>query len=168
MQQMLFMLDYLSDADLQWMARAGVRQTVPDGHVLVQQGVQTPSLFVILEGRAAVNVEGLGIIARLGAGEVMGEMSFVDASPPAATVTADGPCTVLALNKSEVHARLGADKGFAGRLYKAFAIFLANRLRATVGRMKHSSGKPEEVPSIGTAGRSAERSLEKLMQAKAA
>lgn len=167
MQQTLFMLDYLSDADLEWMARTGLRKAVPHGEVLVNQGVHTQSLFIILEGCAAVVVDGLGVIARLGAGEVMGEMSFVDSTPPSATVTADGSCTVLMLDKKDVHARLGADKGFAGRLYKALAIFLANRLRATVTRMKTSpAGEGEK--GVAVIGGGVARSLETLMAARAA
>ena len=100
MQQTLFMLDYLSDADLAWMARTGLRKAVPDGKVLVNQGVHTESLFIILEGCAAVVVEGLGVIARLGAGEVMGEMSFVDSTPPSATVTDIGTSFGVMVDKA--------------------------------------------------------------------
>ena len=69
-------------------------------------------------------------ISRLKTGEVVGEISFVDASPPSTTVSAAGEAVVLVLSKSLLQDRFAADSAFAARFYRALAVFLADRLRA--------------------------------------
>jgi CRP/FNR family transcriptional regulator, cyclic AMP receptor protein len=49
--------------------------------------------------RGLVTAQAAGEIARLGVGEIVGEMSFVDSAPPSATVTAVGECLALFLDK---------------------------------------------------------------------
>ena len=59
---------------------------------LIEQGVPVDSVFILLDGRLAVWLRPRHgperEIARLNAGEIVGEMSFVDARPPSATVRA--------------------------------------------------------------------------------
>jgi CRP/FNR family transcriptional regulator, cyclic AMP receptor protein len=74
-------------------------------------------------------------VARLGAGEVIGEIGFVDSAPPSATVTAAGSAAVLALSNTLLQQHLTSDAAFAARFYRALAIFLADRLRATTRRL---------------------------------
>lgn len=142
MRKVLYILGNLSDEDVEWMARAGRRLDFADGQILVRQGQPADSLYIVLEGHAAVEVAGVGTVARLGSGEVIGEVSFVDSAPPSATVSADGRCVALALNRRDVEARLRGDGAFAGRFYKALAIFLADRLRGTVDRLKYGKDQP--------------------------
>ena len=52
-------------------------------------------------------------IAILGPGEIVGEMSFVDARPPSATVKALEDSTVFSLSKPRLNAKLAADPGFS-------------------------------------------------------
>ncbi len=141
MRKVLYILGNLSDEDIEWMARAGRRLDVGDTHVLVRQGQPADCLYIVLEGHAVVDVAGVGIVARLGSGEVIGEVSFVDSAPPSATVLADGRCVALALNRRDIETRLRSDGGFSGRFYKALAIFLADRLRGTVDRLKYRQGQ---------------------------
>jgi CRP-like cAMP-binding protein len=54
-------------------------------------------------------------------------------------VTAAGNATVLALPKALLQQRLAADPPFAARFYRALAIFLADRLRATTRRLGYGS-----------------------------
>lgn len=135
MRKVLYIMGVLNDEDVEWMARTGRRLNVRGGDTLIRQGEPSPDLFIVLDGHVAVDVAGVGTVARLGAGEVMGEMSFVDKSPPSATVRADGPGTMLALDKKAMQERLKRDAGFAGRFYHALALFLADRLRETTQRV---------------------------------
>jgi CRP-like cAMP-binding protein len=90
-------------------------------------------LFLVLRGAFQVRDERTGReLARLSSGEVVGEMSFVDANPPSATVTAVQPGVVLALPRELLQRRLDADSRFAARFYHALATFLSDRLRAAV------------------------------------
>ena len=131
MRKVLYILGELNDEDVEWMAATGRRRVVDDGpSVLIREGEAADDLFFVLEGNSVVSVSGVGDVARLGTGEVVGEMSFVDSAPPSATVTAEPGCVVLAVPKREMTARLGKDVGFAARFYRAMAIFLADRLRS--------------------------------------
>jgi len=89
MRKVLYILGELNDEDVEWMAAAGRRQLCAKPSVLIRQGEPAADLFFVLEGRARVRIEGAGVVAELGSGEVVGEMSFVDSAPPSATVEAD-------------------------------------------------------------------------------
>ena len=121
-------------------SHVGLRHVFADGEVLIAEGRPTPDLFIVLDGEVVVEVAGVGVVARLGSGEVLGEMSFVDKAPPSATVRSAGSAEVLAIDKRRIEDRLGENAAFAGRFYKALAIFLADRLRATT-RRKPGGGK---------------------------
>ena len=91
------------------------------------------ALFILLEGKLAVWLRRRRgperELARLNAGEIVGEMSFVDARPPSATVKALEDSTVFALSKAVLTAKLAADSGFAARFYRALAIYLSTTVR---------------------------------------
>jgi CRP-like cAMP-binding protein len=135
MRKVLYIFGLLTDADVEWIARAGVRRRVRDQEVLIQEGRPVDSVIFLLQGELLVTAQAAGEIARLGVGEIVGEMSFVDSAPPSATVTALGECLVLFLDKETVARKLEIDVAFGCRFYRTLAIFLADRLRETVRRM---------------------------------
>lgn len=69
-------------------------------------------------------------IATLYAGELVGEMSFVDRHPPSATVTAGVKSSVLAIHKTALTEKIENDRGFGARFYKGVSVLLAGRLRS--------------------------------------
>jgi CRP/FNR family transcriptional regulator, cyclic AMP receptor protein len=85
-------------------------------------------------------------IAQLRAGDIVGEMSFVDAHPPSASVVALEDSLVLSIPSASLRERL-KDPPFASRFYRSLAVFLANRLRNTVARLGcgRASDDQEEV-----------------------
>jgi CRP/FNR family transcriptional regulator, cyclic AMP receptor protein len=130
MRKVLFLFGQLNDDDVEWMLRVGKRQPVARDEVLIRQGVPVDALFILLEGGLAVL---LGRqereIARLNAGEVVGEMSFIDARPPSATVRGLESSTAFAIPKTVLTAKLEKDQGFAARFYRALAIYLSTTVR---------------------------------------
>jgi CRP-like cAMP-binding protein len=135
MRKVLYIFGLLTDADVEWIARTGVRRCVTDKELLIQEGRPVEWVIFLLQGEFLVSAQGVGEIARLGAGEIVGEMSFVDSAPPSATVTAVGEGLALFLDKQAVSRKLETDPAFGCRFYRALAIFLADRLRGTVRRM---------------------------------
>ena len=151
MRKVLFLFGQLNDDDVEWMLSAGRKQPVPRGAVLIRQGVPIDALYILLEGRLAVL---LGRqerqIARLNAGEIVGEMSFVDARPPSATVKALEDSTVFALSKLVLNAKLGSDLGFAARFYRALAIYLSTTVRERHRALGYGTDlPPEEEEDLG-------------------
>jgi CRP-like cAMP-binding protein len=64
---------------------------------------------------------------------VVGEMSFIDARPPSATVSAASDAVVYAVGKERLQQELEANAPFAARFYKAVATFLSDRVRMALG-----------------------------------
>lgn len=135
MRKVLFILGQLSDEDVEWLSKTGSRDRVPAGKMLIEEGHAIDSMFILLDGKMAVSLKGIGTVATLSSGEIMGEMSLVDSRPPSASITAESDCLVLRISRTTLTARLESDIGFAARFYKAIATFLSDRLRGTVQRL---------------------------------
>src|SRR3984893_14546225 len=129
MRKVLYIFGLLTDADVQWMADVGTQRHLTDGDVVICEGEHTDALILLLEGELVVSTRSLGQIARMGVGEVVGEMSLVDSAPPSATIAASGNGLALFLNKTRWMQKLETDDGFGSRFYRALAVFLADRLR---------------------------------------
>jgi CRP/FNR family transcriptional regulator, cyclic AMP receptor protein len=69
------------------------------------------------------------VLAHLGPGEILGEVSYLDQHAPSAEVRAVEATTVLAVPVEALAARAADDKGFASRLHLSIAVKLAGRLR---------------------------------------
>jgi CRP/FNR family transcriptional regulator, cyclic AMP receptor protein len=131
MRKVLILFGQLNDDDVEWLLRAGRARSVPRDGVLIRQGVALDALFILLEGKLSVWLGGRREreIARLNAGEIVGEMSFVDSRPPSATVKALEDSTVFAIPRRDLTVKLDTDMGFAARFYRALAVYLATTVR---------------------------------------
>ena len=87
MRKAMYLMGVLDDMDIEWLATHGSGLLAPRGKTLVREGQALDSVFVLLDGELSVTT-GSKQIATLYAGEVVGEISFVDSRPPLATVTA--------------------------------------------------------------------------------
>ncbi len=143
MRKVLFIFGQLKDSDVNWLAKAGRRQRVEAGATLIREGVEVDTLYIVLNGELLVTQgEERRQVARLGAGEVVGEMSFIDARPPSATVTAATQAVVYAVPKARLEQELVANSAFAARFYRALAILLSDRVRKALGSQE---GDPDEL-----------------------
>jgi bacteriocin-type transport-associated protein len=141
MRKVLFILGGLADSDVDWLVAHGTRRTCPPGTVLIHEGRPIEELFIVLDGRLSVTLAAGGgaEIARLGAGEVLGELSFLDSRPPAATVTAIETAAVLGVPRVRLEEKLREDAAFAARFYRALGVFLASRLRQSQQRLGYGA-----------------------------
>jgi CRP/FNR family cyclic AMP-dependent transcriptional regulator len=137
MRKVLFIFGVLNDSDIDWMARTGSRLGIRRQEVLIDEGVPISSIVLLLQGRMGVSVAGIGEIAQLEAGDFVGEMSLIDSAPPSATVAAKADSVALYLDKQVLLRKLAGDHAFASRFYRALAILLSDRLRATERRMAY-------------------------------
>jgi CRP/FNR family transcriptional regulator, cyclic AMP receptor protein len=150
MRKVLHLMGTLSDEDVEWLTTNGQTRFVPRNTTIIQQGKPIDALFVVLEGKLAVRITGLspGDVAALYPGEVLGEISFVDARPPSASVVSVQDSHVLAVPKDVLTKKLARDDGFAARFYRGLAVFLADRLRTTTAHLGYGKwGKEEPPPS---------------------
>jgi CRP/FNR family cyclic AMP-dependent transcriptional regulator len=154
MRKVFYLLGDLTDDDVEWMLTHGRKERVETNQILIREGQQTDALYVLLQGALEVSFAAAGhrspggakpagpAPVRLGCGEVVGEMSFIDARPPSASVTAVEPAIVLVVPRSVLAAHLKENPAFAARFYRALAVFLSQRLRSTVSRLGYGAGKP--------------------------
>jgi CRP/FNR family cyclic AMP-dependent transcriptional regulator len=152
MPRSVHILGLLRDEDIAWIAQAGLRVSLPPGAPLVEEGRRNSFLHIILSGAFLVTSRSTGDrhISVMQRGEVIGELSFLDARPPSATVRAVRASSVLAIARTEVARKLEVDLGFASRFYKALGITLAMRLR----NLTRGGGPapPEEELDLGAFG----------------
>jgi len=135
MRKALYFLGILDDRDMDWMIRHGKKVTVPAGTCLIEQGQATEWLYFVLDGAFVVYTATAPRIAVLKAGEVLGEISFVDSRPPVASVRAEIESKVGAIPRTVLTKKLQEDVAFAARFYQSVAVFLADRLRTTTGSL---------------------------------
>lgn len=145
MRKALYIFGLLNDADVELLAALGRVRTVPAGAVLIAQGQRLDRLYVLLDGHMEVAVEGIGIVAVLASGEILGEMSFVDSSPTSATVQALDDVRLLDLPRTALEMRFAADPAFGMRFFRAIAVFLAERMRNTTARLGY--GREDRAPA---------------------
>lgn len=84
----------LSDNDLTLVVEAATYLTVPQGWALMVEQTPADKAYLILSGEVVVKRSGEEV-ARLGAGEVIGEMALVNHKLRNATVIAESPLEVL-------------------------------------------------------------------------
>ena len=145
MRKVLYILGQLDDEDVNWLADVGQRRKVQPGEVLIEERKAGVEVLIVLEGSLSVSVLALGELARLGAGEIVGEMSLIDSRPASASVTAVEPSTVLAIPKDVIQIKLNEDIGFAARFYRAVAVFLSGRMRGTVQKLGYGNDSTDEL-----------------------
>ncbi len=117
----------LSKRRLRALARASVIGEYRDGENIVKAGTSGSDLYVILDGRVNV-LQGGGIVARMAAGEMFGEISLLDPGPRTADVIAEGPTRCLHLSGRDFQDALEADPKLAISVLQA----VGKRLRQLV------------------------------------
>ena len=73
---------------------------VEAGEVICEQGAAGREAFIVLDGEATVEIDGV-VVATVGAHGFFGEMALLDGGPRVATVMATTPMDLLVLNRME-------------------------------------------------------------------
>lgn len=146
--------DGLREEDLRWLFQVGEERVVHSGTTIVEEGIRPNALFIVIRGRFDVGVETLddAPLAKLEAGEWIGEISFLEGSPASATIVADQESAVLVIDHQVLNERIREDTAFAARMYRAFALVAERRLRNRVDHLaflvEHGNG-PRSQRGIG-------------------
>jgi CRP/FNR family transcriptional regulator, cyclic AMP receptor protein len=96
-----------TDEELRGLVEAGYVVSVPRGWSLIWDRTPADKAYVVLSGEVEVRRDG-EVIARLGAGDVIGELAILRRQLRSATVVATTPLTVLHFGRESVE-RLYAD-----------------------------------------------------------
>ncbi len=160
------LLRFLTQDDERRLLAGAEHRACRDGEVIVTEGDTRHALNILRQGQARVvrrhgeySVE----ISSLGAGEIFGEMSFVEEFEASASVVADGDCSVDVIPGEFIRKLLDPEPEFAARFYHSIAQLLSRRLRATtvagVSEFSWGSGfehasepVPPDPPAAGWGG----------------
>ncbi len=147
----LFSLLTVGQAEV--ISTAVIKRRFKRGEALVEQGQKSNALFILLTGRARVmTADSRGrevILATLGQGDYLGEMSIIDNEPHSATVRAEVQTDVLMLGRTE----------FARCLTENASMSLVV-MRGLVKRLRHADRKIESLALLDVYGRVAHALLD--------
>lgn len=118
------------------------------GDTLFRQGDPGDALMIVLEGQLVARVRtqtgGEEEIARLGPGEVVGEMTFIDAEPRSATISTPAGATVLTFTRAALASLKKSAPRVAAAIQRNVLLDVARRLRDAGERL--SDGAAGAMP----------------------
>ena len=143
MRKVLYIFGQLTDEDVDWIRKKAEKESVVSGDILIKENEPSDKLYFLIRGRFSVTSELAGgkEIAQLKSGEIIGEMSYLDALPPSATVTALEDGVVISIDRELLTEKLENDFEFSAHFYKALGVFLSSRLRSTTSMLGYGKGQ---------------------------
>jgi len=135
-------LMYLTPNDWTLLADKAKRMQFKSGEAIVQKGKRTQGVFLLLNGSARVQlpIRLRESVPAIGAGEVCGEISFIDDLPATATVQALEPVEAFYLERSVLQGLFELFPHLGSRFYRSLASSLSRRLRELIDT--EASAKP--------------------------
>jgi CRP/FNR family cyclic AMP-dependent transcriptional regulator len=121
-------LPYLTANDWSLIVDRAKQTTFKKNDVLIQQGSPSKVLYLIASGKVNVSVFG-NSLAKLGAGEICGEMAFLEDSTASATATAEETVQAFAIEWHTLKELFELFPHLGSRFYRSLAVNLSRRLR---------------------------------------
>ena len=135
---------FLRDEEHQQLLQASERKVYKPGDVLIQEGQEQTALYLIAKGEVKVqrDHEGFAIeLSRHNAGEIFGDMSFVEGQPASASVLAgDEEVLAFVITHAHINTLMQQNPAFAARFYQSLAQILSRRLRETSNLVQKDAG----------------------------
>ncbi|MGZ4836638.1 MAG: Crp/Fnr family transcriptional regulator [Terriglobales bacterium] len=125
-------LEYLTANDWALIIDKVVRQSFAKGDELLQFGKKNTNILFIVKGSASVVSARRWQIASVRAGEVLGEMAFLEGSNASATVVADEAVEVYAVSWQALDSLFELYPHMGSRFYRSVAVSLSRRLRKQI------------------------------------
>lgn len=129
--------------------------SLTDGAYLFREGETGNEMFVIQEGSVRITARAGDddeiLLATLGRGDFLGEMSLLEGLPRSADARAVGPTQVLVIGQGGLLMRIRRDPTFAFELMKRLSgrvRSLNTRLIDATGSDHHAEADPEPAPEV--------------------
>jgi CRP/FNR family cyclic AMP-dependent transcriptional regulator len=130
------LFERLEEHDLQQIAAAAVVRSFPKNSIVITEGDDSSSLYLLLSGEVKVYVSdedgNSNIINRLGAGDYFGELSLIDAEPRSASVATLTACKMSIISRAVLFDNLESNPRIAIALLQG----MVQRLRTTTDHAK--------------------------------
>jgi CRP-like cAMP-binding protein len=145
LQERVLLFEGFSGEEVMELLQHAKKRTIGDTEVIVDEGIEAQSMFILISGQALVTREHGGqteVLAVLEPGATVGEMAMVDAAPRSAKVSARGTAVVLEFESS---ALVRTGHALLQKVYRNLSIILARRLRAANRRMEAIAARGSAV-----------------------
>ncbi|MCU1228890.1 MAG: cyclic nucleotide-binding protein [Acidobacteria bacterium] len=129
---------YFTDEERQHIEKIGELVTIVEGDYLIGQAEEDSRLFAVDEGILEIIASRGGaetVVATVGGGDVLGEVSFIDDSPRSTSVRAAEKTIVRAWDKKTLSEALAFDPQLLAKFSVAMCELLVERLRDTARRV---------------------------------
>jgi CRP-like cAMP-binding protein len=103
---------------------------VSPGHVLTREGRPVTHLIYVASGVCRIQIDG-AIVATIGTGGLIGEITYHTGQPATATVIVDGPSRILAFDRGALEGFLSRNADIRTALEQSIASDLRCKLAAT-------------------------------------
>ena len=130
----VYLFGDFSDAELGQIEQIAQPQSHAGNVELFREGQAADSLLIIKYGSVQIAQAGDNntvMLATLGTGAHFGEMSLLDAEPRSATARTLEDSELVVIGYDRLRALLDAQPVIAAKFYRALAMYLGGRLRAT-------------------------------------
>jgi CRP-like cAMP-binding protein len=128
-------LKYLTANDWALLHSKSRRVPYKPREIIIAINSRPTSMFMVVSGNAVVEVVRGTAVAKLGAGEIFGEMAFIENAAASASVLAETEMVVDVLDLSVLGELFSNFPHLEARFFKSLALLLSQRLRSTLARM---------------------------------
>ena len=125
-------LEYVTPNDWALILDKATRRSFAQGTQLIQVNKQNPNIFFVIKGSASIVSSRGWQIASVRAGEILGEMAFLEGAKPSATVVADEDVEVYSVSWAVLHELFNLFPHLGSRFYRSAAVSLSRRLRQQI------------------------------------
>jgi|SRR5882724_4645812 len=132
-------LEYLTSNDWALLRSKSRALSFRPGEIIIAINSRPDRLFVLKSGNATIEVTRGNVIARLSAGDICGEMAFVEDSVASASVIAEKATEADALDLASLKETFASFPHLEARFYKSLALLLSRRLRKTSAELAKSN-----------------------------
>ena len=126
-------LVYLTPNDWALIVDKAVRMQFKAGDTIVHKGRRTNGVYLLLKGTAQVQIPSHATSLGVSAGEVCGEISFLDELPATADVVAKEVVQAYYLDRPTLLTLFELFPHLGSRFYHSLAAILSRRLRELIG-----------------------------------
>ena len=126
-------LVYLTPNDWVLIVDKAVRRQFKAGETLVQKDKPTDGLYLVLKGTASVQIPSHKGPLGVSAGDVCGEISFLDELPATADVVAKEVVEAYYLDRPTLQSLFELFPHLGSRFYHSLAAILSRRVRELIG-----------------------------------
>src|ERR1700734_2587190 len=135
-------LVYLTANDWALVSDKASRVHFKKGQALIQSGERANGVYLLLKGTARVKIPPQPVAPMIEAGEICGEMSFLEEATASTTVVAEEDVEAYHLSRPTLDSLFELYPHLASRFYRSLARNLSRRLRDLIGA---TSGLPARL-----------------------